>query len=99
MKKLLIFLLYFISVAVYAEDCPIPRDEYGDKIDLTCGGTSYKVHLSFDDGPAGKKTKNILDILREENLEATFFVNTSNITDYEILKQMKGESEIYVGKE
>lgn len=32
------------------------------------------VYLTFDDGPAGKVTKDILDILKQDSIPATFFV-------------------------
>lgn len=44
----------------------------------------YKVHekrvfLTFDDGPSSKVTPNILDILKRENIKATFFVLGSRV--------------------
>lgn len=37
--------------------------------------------LTFDDGPSNKITPKILDILKENNIKATFFVCGSNIKD------------------
>ena len=36
--------------------------------------TEKKVYLTFDDGPTTKVTPKILDILKKENIPATFFV-------------------------
>lgn len=33
------------------------------------------IYLTFDDGPAGKVTKDILEILKNESVPATFFFN------------------------
>jgi peptidoglycan/xylan/chitin deacetylase (PgdA/CDA1 family) len=43
------------------------------------------VYLTFDDGPAGKVTKNILDILKKESVPATFFL---------IGEQIKGQENL-----
>lgn len=40
------------------------------------------VYLTFDDGPDPKTTPQILDILKKENVKATFFVIGQNITYY-----------------
>ena len=39
------------------------------------------IYLTFDDGPQWGTTDKILDILKEEGVEATFFV-TNNGPDY-----------------
>ena len=38
------------------------------------GGEKGVIYLTFDDGPNNTITKQILDILKEENVKATFFV-------------------------
>lgn len=49
--------------------------------------TGYrKVYLTFDDGP-GSNTSEILDILKEYNVKATFFVVRNDESDYEDLYQ------------
>ncbi|WP_252231685.1 polysaccharide deacetylase family protein [Clostridium sp. ZBS15] len=52
--------------------------------------TSRKiVYLTFDDGPSPNNTENILQILNENNVRATFCVVGSNALRYkEILKQL-----------
>ena len=41
-----------------------------------------KVALTFDDGPYGKATENILDILKEKEVKATFFLLGKNAEKY-----------------
>ena len=43
------------------------------------------VYLTFDDGPAGKVTKDVLDILKKESVPATFFL---------IGNQIKGQEDL-----
>jgi peptidoglycan/xylan/chitin deacetylase (PgdA/CDA1 family) len=51
--------------------------------------------LTFDDGPYGKATEKILDILKEKNIKATFFILGSNAKKYpEILKRELEEGHI-----
>lgn len=45
---------------------------YGDKV----------VYLTFDDGPNDKNTSRILDILKKENIHATFFLTGQNVVRY-----------------
>lgn len=37
-------------------------------------GTVKSVYLTFDDGPSDRVTPRILDVLKEENVKATFFI-------------------------
>ena len=50
------------------------------------------IYLTFDDGPARKVTTDILDILREEDVNATFFLIGEQIKGQEnIIKRMHEE--------
>lgn len=50
------------------------------------------VYLTFDDGPCKKTTKRILEILREQEVKATFFCVGDNITSQpELFAQIKAE--------
>lgn len=50
------------------------------------------VYITFDDGPGGKVTTDVLDTLKKENVHATFFVIGSQIKGQEdILLRMKNE--------
>lgn len=43
------------------------------------------IYLTFDDGPAGKVTSDVLDILKSENVKATFFLIGDQIDNQENL--------------
>lgn len=50
------------------------------------------VYLTFDDGPAGKVTKDVLDILKNESVPATFFLIGDQIKGQEdLIKRMFNE--------
>ncbi|MBZ4666590.1 polysaccharide deacetylase family protein [Mahella sp.] len=54
-----------------------------------------EVSLTFDDGPDGRFTPQILDILKKYNVKATFFVIGRNAEKYpEILKRISDEGHI-----
>jgi len=71
--KFSLFILFFIlssqliTTQVFAEDCAAIRAKY------QCPDKKHKLHLSFDDG-VGSVTPQILDILKRENIKATFFI-------------------------
>jgi len=48
----------------------------------TATSTKKLVALTFDDGPYGTSTKQILDILKAKNVHATFFVLGMNVAKY-----------------
>ncbi|WP_160686495.1 polysaccharide deacetylase family protein [Clostridium sp. C2-6-12] len=50
-----------------------------------CAAEEKIVYLTFDDGPAGKVTKDILDILKHESVPATFFIIGDQIKGQESL--------------
>ncbi len=51
-----------------------------------------EVFLTFDDGPSSESTEKVLDVLKEENVKATFFVIGKNVEKYpEILKRIYDE--------
>jgi peptidoglycan/xylan/chitin deacetylase (PgdA/CDA1 family) len=41
-----------------------------------------RISLTFDDGPAGQFTEQVLDILREHHVPATFFVCGKNVEEH-----------------
>ena len=47
----------------------------------------HAVYLTFDDGPIPEATPFILDVLRKENVKATFFVVGDNVRKYPELYQ------------
>lgn len=57
---------------------------YADAVDEPNTLSDEKVcYLTFDDGPSDTNTPKILDILKKENVKATFFVVTSEIDEKE----------------
>ena len=70
------------------------------------GGKTYKVTLTFDDGPHSVLTPKVLDVLKEEKVKATFFVlgshfaggraNPNTKTAYALLDREKSEGH-YIG--
>lgn len=59
---------------------------------LNSGGEADgTIYLTFDDGPSATITPNVLDILKEENIKATFFViNHNSSLDY-LIKRINDE--------
>ncbi len=54
-----------------------------------------KMYLTFDDGPSRENTEIILDILKERNVRATFFVVGENVKKYpDIIKRMVQEGHV-----
>lgn len=50
------------------------------------------MYLTFDDGPTGDNTEEILDILKERNIQATFFVIGENVRKHpEVAKRIVAE--------
>src|ERR1051325_6468295 len=57
--------------------------------------TEKKIALSFDDGPHPQITPSVLDILKKEQVTATFFVIGQNIHHHEsILKRISEEGHL-----
>jgi len=63
--------LYFYSSVLFALDCR-PYQQQCNSLE------KYPLHLSFDDGPADV-TAHILDVLKKENIKATFFVIANKV--------------------
>ncbi len=55
------------------------------KIKYSCGGSGKVIYLTFDDGPSGY-TSQLLDVLKQYNVKATFFV-TGNGSDAMIKRE------------
>ena len=64
-KKFISFILIIITIINFQNFITITANADEKKI----------IYLTFDDGPAGKVTKDILDILKKESVPATFFLN------------------------
>lgn len=55
-----------------------------------------KAYLTFDDGPTSKATSKILDILKEENVIATFFVVGKHVKEHPELVKREYEEGHYI---
>lgn len=59
-----------------------------DRRNIENGVGNGKIYLTFDDGPSKSITPRLLDILKEENVKATFFVtDKSNALNYLIKRE------------
>lgn len=66
--------------------------EFTKKISNLTHGTEKIVYLTFDDGPTNSVTPKILDILKEENVKASFFVIGKSVKVYpDIVKRAYDE--------
>lgn len=74
-KKIILFTLIITTIISYLNFTN--SNVYADDTKV--------IYLTFDDGPAGKVTKNVLDILKRESVHATFFL---------IGEQIKGQEDL-----
>ena len=82
LKKYIPFILIIMTITNYSKFTTINVHAAEKKI----------VYLTFDDGPAGKVTKDILDILKKDSVPATFFVIGCQIKGQEaLIKRMYDE--------
>jgi peptidoglycan-N-acetylglucosamine deacetylase len=104
MTKKPLFLL-LISTLVFAGIEQFPVDDYSytplkdrgfaQYLTKSMYGT-HKVALTFDDGPDAIKTPKLLDILKQYNVKATFFILTEklNTTTMPIVERMFNEGHL-----
>lgn len=59
-----------------------PKSEVFGKVIYRISSKDKEVALTFDDGPNGKYTEQILDLLDKENIKATFFLIGKNVEVY-----------------
>lgn len=80
MKKSICVLL---AVTVWAL-LPLTASAYenGENVIVSVPNEEMKIALTFDDGPHYKYTAEILDILEEYGVKATFFVIGTNVSDH-----------------
>lgn len=81
-----------------AERRKLSLAEYQEQIaDGIVQGVSYYFHpktmyLTFDDGPSEENTRKVLDILRERNIKATFFLVGENVRNHpEVARRIVAE--------
>ncbi len=90
----LFFVAVFISLGVYGvfdilgdpfhgeKDVAVYAPDEGECVIRRVQLSSLKIALTFDDGPHGEYTEEILEILSEYNIKATFFVVGTNAQMY-----------------
>ncbi|GAB3793432.1 polysaccharide deacetylase family protein [Virgibacillus kimchii] len=73
----------------------ILQQRYPDILVLSGAATENNVSLTFDDGPDPRFTPQILELLAEHDIQATFFVTGARAEAYpELLQQMVDEGHI-----
>lgn len=97
----MIIVLFVISTLVYFKNSKVStmetsnnpnEDEFIEKIQNLTKGKEKFAYLTFDDGPTLSVTPKILDILKEENVKASFFVIGKYVNSHpEILKRVYEE--------
>lgn len=68
-KKIIIVLSIMITLAVFFDN--VRAETYSNKLVATQNKVAF---LTFDDGPCINNTKKITDILKSNNIKATFFI-------------------------
>jgi peptidoglycan-N-acetylglucosamine deacetylase len=77
------FLIVFASLTyVFAYPNPNPKVMFLGKVIDRINSTDKVVALTFDDGPNGKYTEEVLNILDREGIKATFFLVGKNVEAY-----------------
>ena len=91
---LIILFIIIILSSIYVQGYSLVKpngevaDEFDNKIKELCNRKEKVAYLTFDDGPTKTITPKVLDILKEENVKATFFVIGKSVENYpEIVKR------------
>src|ERR1035437_853454 len=93
MKKILFLVLLLTLTKVYAQlDFQVVDKDFS-KVNIGDIHTGHKeIILTFDDGPVPGVTNKMLDILRDYNIKATFFVIGKNAKAHpELMKRILDE--------
>lgn len=81
-----------LAAALYYA-CSVPRSQLLGPALVRGPARGRRVALTFDDGPAPPYTEQILDILRDRKVPATFFVCGKNVERFpEILHRIQAEN-------
>jgi peptidoglycan/xylan/chitin deacetylase (PgdA/CDA1 family) len=76
----MMYMLGLVAFFVYASTSP--KSEFFGKVIYNINTHKKIVALTFDDGPNGKYTKRVIDILDREGVKATFFLIGKNVETY-----------------
>jgi peptidoglycan/xylan/chitin deacetylase (PgdA/CDA1 family) len=79
---LVVLLIVAAAEGVFVFACYSPSSNFFKPVLIQGPPEARKVALTFDDGPAPPFTEKILDILKEKNVTATFFVCGRNAERY-----------------
>ena len=72
--------------------------EYKGTVFLSGSSKSNKIALTFDDGPSEVTSDQVLDILKQYNVKATFFLMGQNVSKYpQVVARMVNEGHIVAG--
>lgn len=87
LKNKIFLIIFFFSVIIYG--VAYPGSEIFGKTIYHFKTKDKVVALTFDDGPNGKYTQEVLDILDKNQVNATFFLIGANVEKYpEIAKEI-----------
>ena len=85
----LILLIILVISSIYVEGYSIVKttnseieNSFYSKINELCNREEKVAYLTFDDGPTKTITPKVLDILKEEDVKATFFVIGKSVEEY-----------------
>ena len=98
-RKLIFCLITLFMIPIIASICVdsyytidtnnnLAKTEFNKKVENLCKAKEKVAYLTFDDGPNKVVTPKILDILKSQNIKATFFVIGKKAEEYpEIIKR------------
>jgi peptidoglycan/xylan/chitin deacetylase (PgdA/CDA1 family) len=79
LKTVFIYFINYFSVLLFNHPCFLSDLQFTPKIIYRLNLLTKTVALTFDDGPNSESTEQILDILDECNVKATFFLIGKNV--------------------
>ena len=91
-----LFFYHPFSIAVELTTNSTIDDDLKEKISLLTKSKEKIAYLTFDDGPTLKSTPKILDILKEEDVKATFFVIGKYVANHPELVKRAYEEGHYI---
>ena len=73
-----------------AEEASTEEEVTTEEVDPSQVEEGKKIYLTFDDGPS-ENTGRLLDVLKEENVKATFFMVLDDKCDQQVIRRMAAE--------
>ena len=94
---LALILKFIFSISISCNSTPtIITSEVKQKVDNIYNNTEKVAYLTFDDGPNPKITPVVLDILKEMDIKATFFVIGKQVKKYPDITKRAYEEGHYI---